>query len=189
MDANNNYLDISNEERIIITNEQRSFNVLNAPMLCRCDEGSKSDEEGNTTIFNKCCEKIGWRNRTKNAMFGIFRRIECNNIGKTNDSNKDNISKNISEEIDLNDNGENEICRDDLSKDISEGMEHDDNSETNDSNREDLSENFSSQETQSSRKLVVNTSKTSVENKENKEIQLWKREQVQKFVEIICVTH
>ena len=61
--------------------------------------------------------------------------------------------------MDFSNNSENDSCRDDLSENITEGMERNDNIETNDSNREDLSENVSSQENQSSGKLVVNTSK------------------------------
>ena len=65
--------------------------------------------------------------------------------------------ENFSEEIDLKNNSENYSCRDDLSENISEDMEHNNNNETNDSNREDLSENVSSQKTQYSRKSVLNT--------------------------------
>ena len=61
--------------------------------------------------------------------------------------------------MDLNTNSRNYSCRDDLSKNISEAMEHDDDSEANDSNREDLSENVSSKETQCSIKLVINMSR------------------------------
>ena len=49
-------------------------------------------------------------------------------------------------------------AKDDLSEKTEE-LEHTNNSETNDSNREDLSVKIPSQESQSSRKLVVNASK------------------------------
>ena len=48
--------------------------------------------------------------------------IEHNKNGKTNDSDRDNNSSNIAEEIELNNNGYNDSYRDYLSENSSEDM-------------------------------------------------------------------
>ena len=70
---------------------------------------------------------------------------------------------NVSEEISLNKNSDNDSYRDDLSQNNSEDMEQNNNSEANDSNSEDLSEKYSSQETKSIRKLFLDASRNSGE--------------------------
>ena len=65
MDANDNNLEITNEGNASITNEQISFKGLDGPIMYRCDEGKKLDEEVNTTIFNECYEVLEEKNRTK----------------------------------------------------------------------------------------------------------------------------
>ena len=86
--------------------------------------------------------------------------MEKNNNSETNDSCKDDLSENISEDMEHNNTSEkNDRCKDYPSEENSEEMECNDNSEPNDSNRGDLSENISWQESQSSRKLVVTVSR------------------------------
>ena len=111
--------------------------------------------------------------------------MEHNDYSETNDRNKHDLRKNISEETEhskksetndsyKDDLGEifqkkwntttmvkNDIYKDDLSQNILEEMDHNNNSETNYSNREDLSETFLSQEPQSVRKLAVAISRNS----------------------------
>ena len=87
--------------------------------------------------------------------------IPCINNSENNDSNKGYASDDISEQIELNDNSDDDSHRDDLSQNNSEGMGQNNNSEVNYSNEEDLSEIFSSQENISSRKLFFNASRNS----------------------------
>ena len=68
--------------------------------------------------------------------------MDHNNFSKNNDSNKDETSENISEEIYLNDNSENDSCIDDSSKNILEEMKWNNNTKINDSDRVDLSNFF-----------------------------------------------
>ena len=70
--------------------------------------------------------------------------MEYNKTSETDYTNKDDMSQNISEDMGLSDNSENEICRDDLSENILEDVEKNNNSKINTSNREDLSEKKSS---------------------------------------------
>ena len=83
-------------------------------------------------IFRK---KSDEGNTSKIQDFEFLEGMECNDISKINDSNKDGTSKNISGKMDLNKNSENDSCRDDSSENISKDVEHNNNSETNDSNR------------------------------------------------------
>ena len=79
-------------------------------MLCRCDEGSKLDEERTPINFNECYEILGKKlddgSTSKMQDFEHLEGMDHNNFSKHNDSNKDETSENISEEIDLNDNSE-----------------------------------------------------------------------------------
>ena len=97
---------------------------------------------------------------SKDSSENISEETEHNNNSETNDSCKDDLSENISEDMEHNNTSEkNDRCKDYPSEENSEEMECNDNSEPNDSNRGDLSENISWQESQSSRKLVVTVSR------------------------------
>ena len=67
----------------------------------------------------------------------FLNEIEHNSYRETNESCIDDLSENISEEIESNNNSENNSCKDYLSGNISEEMECNNYSETNDINRED----------------------------------------------------
>ena len=70
-DSNNNNAEMSNERNIIINNEQRSFEVLDAPMPLLFDFvkteiaekihdvlQNKCDKEGNTSFFSECYDVL-----------------------------------------------------------------------------------------------------------------------------------
>ena len=86
--------------------------------------------------------KVGRRNTSKTQVLEYSKGIECNDVSETNNKNKDDTRKNISEEKCFSRTSENDSCIDNLSENISEDTEYNNNSDINDSNREDLGEKF-----------------------------------------------